>query len=492
MERTVKALLFTVASFVLLTAQSWAGDYQIVYREQIDGADGFVSVAPILGVNRSFLGTVSADLVNHRVRIIDVRLGAPVDIELHSSPLAILTVPERDTLCVFAATRSGYLFRLDVGDDFVTIDSVELGMQFVDPMACRLTLDTLPDGAPCVLTSATVVDHDQVLDWGEETSYIDFMVAHRLSLEFHDHYQASFFAYANACGDSKPEQVYVRNVKGSSHFEATIDEPAQNSRWSLVHGHVRDESRMLSIDHVTHDGEVTGWYTGWLDSGSPYEELICSGVLQDWHSYRSAAPVVARYRFANGYAEEVWSTEVAEFQLGLVMRSEGQVYGLLRDDAMAVLDLENGTVLDSVSLGRSLSNGVFFVAGELHPSLHLLGRCSDTLIVYQFRGQSESASAQVSEPVPSTFTLKPNHPNPFNSETVIEFENEQSQHLTLKIYNLLGQEIATLHERSTGAGLYQYHWDGKNVAGQEQASGIYFARLWSGSETQLIKMIYLK
>ena len=79
------------------------------------------------------------------------------------------------------------------------------------------------------------------------------------------------------------------------------------------------------------------------------------------------------------------------------------------------------------------------------------------------------------------------YPNPFNPTTNIEFTIPKSEFVTLKIYNLLGQEVATLVSENLKAGSYKYQWDVSNLA-----SGVYIYKIQAGNYQQTRKMIYLK
>jgi hypothetical protein len=83
-----------------------------------------------------------------------------------------------------------------------------------------------------------------------------------------------------------------------------------------------------------------------------------------------------------------------------------------------------------------------------------------------------------SEPVlPGTFELLQNYPNPFNAETMISFSLESSQDVELKVYDILGHEVATLFSGRANAGRTDILWDAKTSAGRILASGIYYYRL---------------
>jgi len=65
-------------------------------------------------------------------------------------------------------------------------------------------------------------------------------------------------------------------------------------------------------------------------------------------------------------------------------------------------------------------------------------------------------------------------------------------YVSLKIYNLLGQEIRTLVEREQSPGDYQVIWDGKNNAGQIVSGGIYFYQLKAGNFVMTKKLTFIK
>jgi hypothetical protein len=89
--------------------------------------------------------------------------------------------------------------------------------------------------------------------------------------------------------------------------------------------------------------------------------------------------------------------------------------------------------------------------------------------------------------IPYEFSLEQNYPNPFNISTVINYSLMYDGPVNLTLYNILGQKVATLADDIQKAGPHSIHWRADDIA-----SGIYFARLKSGGETRLIKMVLLK
>ncbi|MFA3782795.1 phospholipase D-like domain-containing protein [Melioribacteraceae bacterium 4301-Me] len=89
--------------------------------------------------------------------------------------------------------------------------------------------------------------------------------------------------------------------------------------------------------------------------------------------------------------------------------------------------------------------------------------------------------------IPSNFSLLQNYPNPFNPITIITYQLPVSSHVALKIYDLLGRDIATLVNEEKAPGVYKVKFDGSNLA-----SGIYFYRIVIGSFTDTKKFVLLK
>ena len=88
---------------------------------------------------------------------------------------------------------------------------------------------------------------------------------------------------------------------------------------------------------------------------------------------------------------------------------------------------------------------------------------------------------------PFTYALSQNYPNPFNPSTTIKYSVPKAQLVTLKVYNVLGQEVATLINREQVAGNYKYNFNASQLS-----SGIYFYTLKAGNFVSTKKMILLK
>lgn len=111
-----------------------------------------------------------------------------------------------------------------------------------------------------------------------------------------------------------------------------------------------------------------------------------------------------------------------------------------------------------------------------------MGAFKDTVrIVNKF------TSVKQTDEIPLTYALYQNYPNPFNPTTTIKYSIPRTERVTLKIYNILGQEVATLVDEEQKPGVYELKFDASNLA-----SGVYFYRLKAGGFVDVKKMVLMK
>ena len=135
-------------------------------------------------------------------------------------------------------------------------------------------------------------------------------------------------------------------------------------------------------------------------------------------------------------------------------------------------------------------------AGKFEDKLNIR-YVSDTLLLAQqvvLLGQTIVLSADDGTELPVEFSLSQNYPNPFNPTTKIEYSipsvnrrASSTYNITLKVYDVLGNEVITLVNEEKPAGNYEVTFDGSNLP-----SGVYFYRLRSGSFTSTKKLVLLK
>lgn len=94
--------------------------------------------------------------------------------------------------------------------------------------------------------------------------------------------------------------------------------------------------------------------------------------------------------------------------------------------------------------------------------------------------------------LPSTFALDQNYPNPFNPSTTISFALAKPSHVTLRVFNTLGQQVCVLADGPMTGGRHTLVWDGRASDGAESASGVYFYSLTSDSRSETRKMVLVR
>src|SRR5260221_5810041 len=172
-------------------------------------------------------------------------------------------------------------------------------------------------------------------------------------------------------------------------------------------------------------------------------------------------------------------------------------YPYLRD---AILCVEQGSIFKRFAVSRddqsyltsSLEAGVYdlyvYRTGYTYAMRNVtLGSVNLDTINFYLDTLGFIGLHNISESVPKSFLLGQNYPNPFNPVTSIKFSMMKAGFVKLAIYNVLGQEIATLVNEDLKQGEYKYVFDAMDMP-----SGIYFYKLETGSFTETKKMILLK
>ncbi len=124
-------------------------------------------------------------------------------------------------------------------------------------------------------------------------------------------------------------------------------------------------------------------------------------------------------------------------------------------------------------------------------NVEILAGCRNGMVA-AVSGAAVPVSIRSGNDHPKGIRLLYNYPNPFNPTTAITYETVRSGYVTLKIYNVLGQAVKTLVNRTQNPGKYTVVWDGKNNSGEIAGSGVYICRLISGGNVYSKKMILIR
>jgi len=137
-----------------------------------------------------------------------------------------------------------------------------------------------------------------------------------------------------------------------------------------------------------------------------------------------------------------------------------------------------------ISNNKSIINLRFKIKGDANGKLPVL----ENIVINE-----EIIEVKDSPGIPKVFQLHQNYPNPFNPVTTIKFDLPKTSDVSLKIYNILGQEIRTLIDNNKNAGYHSINWNGTNNLGIKVASGVYIYRIrTSAGYVMSKKMVLLK
>ncbi|MBI1807308.1 MAG: T9SS type A sorting domain-containing protein, partial [Ignavibacteria bacterium] len=164
-----------------------------------------------------------------------------------------------------------------------------------------------------------------------------------------------------------------------------------------------------------------------------------------------------------------------------------ELFDDLKDDAEIPVSIQGGSKKMRLSWSIRDYSGPPFVlversGGKVMGEHRLTG--SGSIVI---DGTKKTTYSLQVERIPRTFSLGQNYPNTFNPLTVIHYELPIQAQVSLKIYDVVGQEVATLVDDVQQAGVKSVQWDASNVS-----SGVYFYRLVAGSFIESKKMILMK
>lgn len=111
---------------------------------------------------------------------------------------------------------------------------------------------------------------------------------------------------------------------------------------------------------------------------------------------------------------------------------------------------------------------------------------------HEIAKKSYYSNIGINPTLPDDYLFNQNHPNPFNTETIINFELPENAHVKIKIFNTMGMAVITLYDNVREAGYHSIIWNGKNASGKPVASGIYLIIFKANNFSQVRKCILLR
>lgn len=216
----------------------------------------------------------------------------------------------------------------------------------------------------------------------------------------------------------------------------------------------------------------------WVEySGNP---ILTATTANQWESFLVSDPRVVKV--GSTYHMLYFGTPAAPtYQIGYASSSDGIQWS--RYSGNPVVRLGQSGSWDDYSLSMHCviwqdSTFKMWYAGRRADQIFQIGYATSPL------GPTD---VNPTKDLPEEFKLQQNYPNPFNPSTTLVYDVPGRSHITLKVYNTLGQEVTTLVDEERMAGSYSVVWDAQSVA-----SGTYWTQMTADGKTVVQKMILLK
>ncbi len=234
-----------------------------------------------------------------------------------------------------------------------------------------------------------------------------------------------------------------------------------------------NDDKYFRIDYWNVDGgQFVGYFYDRIEGDSLYFRLYPTG------------DTLFLFNF-NWTNEQIISTPVSDscFRLLLIHRNDSTYLGVPATIYNSYLGVYCLGMTDTAWTSSSEDYSSFFGGIQTYFDGTLIGALIDGISY----GTLYTVPVEIEIGLPTQFSLEQNYPNPFNPVTTISWQSPVSSHQVLKVFDVLGNEVATIVDEFREAGRHEATFDGSGLAG-----GIYFYELKSGSYIQSKKMILIK
>ncbi|MBD3331399.1 T9SS type A sorting domain-containing protein [candidate division GN15 bacterium] len=497
MIKVRRVLLAMLAAVCLCAVSAEAYDFQLMHEEQIDGAEYYQSIDPIIDDEGALVGLLYVEdlasnyLVLHKFDEDTLRR---FEDEWMLPSAAGFVVG--DTVRAFVlGGQYGYfgdmplLYRVDFGPNTVTTMSQSLGQtNCTYPTNCGFTCS-----GPS-LYWLWDVEGNRILGCSIECTEADKLMP---SVSYTRHYSITklynpedltgiWSADVHRVGSGElasTEGYEYASISNRERRDYLQQEPADISTSFRVSD--ADLEGVYSVHN--NDQYSTHVYVGDYISSLSGDEIIYRGSMDAIRPDNcSDTYYIACYHMVSDTPQVVWCLDIDGNPV-YVSESMG-VLAIEHGAGLRMIDITSGVLLSEIDLPTLACGEYFEVDGGL---LHVAGRVHDTVRVYALDIATDVPGEQTLER-PEGFVLNQNYPNPFNLSTTIAYSLDRSTHVRLDVVNVLGQTVQTLVDEVQAADEYQIKWNGTNVAGRHVASGVYLYRLTTEHGSVTKRMLLLK
>jgi hypothetical protein len=263
----------------------------------------------------------------------------------------------------------------------------------------------------------------------------------------------------------------------------TVSTPLNAFVRILNHDTLNSEIRTDSLNGNYHRMLAAGTYTFVFNAANHFPDTIggvtVSNFQTTWLNVQLVPEDPVPVELVSFIAKIDYEKVTLEWQTASEKNNRGfEIFRQAQDDN----ELTNRGFVQGSGTSTEKQN-YYFIDQNVKP-----GRYSYRLKQIDFDGTFQfSEIVKVEVLPPFEFSLEQNYPNPFNPTTKMEYRIAEKGFISLKIYDVLGNEIATLLNKVTPAGTYEVEWNASDLP-----SGIYFYQLRVGNFIQTKKMLFLK
>ena len=282
--------------------------------------------------------------------------------------------------------------------------------------------------------------------------------------------------YTHAFDFGMADEATINDVEFLSIFYVDMIAPMEDTS-PQGYGYVIDDSRE-TVGIAAHEGndDVTTMADG--NSAALLRDMIYfskatvgDGILL------TLKDLVPGTKYSFRYYYRPWDPDITR---PITFKFDGPEDSVFVDTIRVDIDEIPGShYLDYTYIADDDDKTILFVCNDDNQGVHLYGITNEVL---ESTGIDSKASAK-----PSTFGLMQNYPNPFNPTTNIQFQIPNNEYVTLKVFNSVGQQVATLVDSNLRQGVHNVTFDAS-----ELPSGVYFYNIKAGDFMQTKKMLLLK
>ncbi|MCK5146492.1 T9SS type A sorting domain-containing protein [bacterium] len=263
-------------------------------------------------------------------------------------------------------------------------------------------------------------------------------------------------------GVSQPGPLKDLYVYGSTFWGQGVDEAIYVITDDSGSSGVDDNDPLFFVDHCTFvNVGGKGIYPKYI-GGAIIQNSICVGN--------------------DGYAARIYGLNSSIFNMLWFNCPDGISFYAGANESTQGVNILNE---DPLFVDADYLNSGDFTLADNSPAV---GQADDGKTLGDPRWWPGATGVESGQNSPSDFSLSQNYPNPFNPETSIEFSIKSASRVTLTIYNVSGQKVATLLDQNKAAGTHNVSWH----AGSRAAGGIYFYKLSVNGHASMRKMALLK